>query len=638
MRGKKAIGGPQSSNSKAPESIRLAAALLKLASDEFGKGLVKTDAGAVARLAALLERWLLMDNGRVKVEPGYQSFGLATTALERACGITLPAKKVAESVIRLRAAGLGCMKNWLLPVKVKARNLPAALIAAALGELGSARKWAESQARPELSGAPLLVIIRDQGQGRFAMLDRILDQAGFWELLEKALAASGKSRRDFRIVVKSNISMLGRRTDDGVYTDPLLVRHFFLRLAERGFESLAVVDAQNLYGGYYLNRGVGIISAHAGYAGFYLDRPISEAQLFLANGRSASFRICDLTDEPVEHDFKADLGKHPLGKTWVEAEFRISFAKAKTHLHEFYTAGVKNVYGALPLQDKPVEYHGKMLSERLTAAMLREFPAHFSLVDAYLTADGFYGAAWQVRPCVTKTLIASSSIIATDAVTSMMMKYDPFESAFFCRAVQELGMVPFSIQGQFAYFHGWRKVPRIQPFVSHNLEKFLRSPSEISGALFTQGTDKIFPLRHPKAVKSLRAALFISYFVRAIFDPGLLSLYLRKARARARAALSPGAARLFSRFEFAGQALLELSPPECEQLLQILSGKSDQTAPTNITAAHAGQIFWTGKAYEFQTMRATASLSAVELLRGIDKGLYSASDLARELEHWKDFK
>jgi len=416
------------------------------------------------------------------------------------------------------------------------------------------------------------------------------------------------------------------------------VRHFFLRLAERGFTNLAVVDAQNLYGGYYLNRGVGVISAHAGYLGFYSDKPEREAKVFLEGGREQSFKIIDLTDEMVEHDFGGDLGKHPLGKIWTEADFRVSFSKAKTHLHEFYTVGVKNVYGALPLQDKPVEYHGKMLSERLTAAMLRDFPAHFSIVDAYLTADGFYGASWQVKPCVTKTIIASSSIIGTDATAAMMMKYDPFEAAFFSRAVMVLGLMPFIIKGEFSFFPGWRKVPRIQPFVSHNLEKYLRSPSEVSGALFTQGTDKIFPLKHPKAVKTLRVILFSTYFVRALFDPGLASLYLRNAWLKLRADLKKDALPLFNRLEPVRDALLELSTDERRQLISILSQGNSKPASTQITCAHADEIFWRGKAYPFSTMRSTGMLSAVELLRGIDQGLYSQAELAKEIEAWKNFE
>jgi len=627
------------------ETILLAATLLKLAREEFGPGLVKDDAETAARLSVLLESWDLIENRKIKMEPGFESFWLATVALERACNISLPKKQVPESVIRLRAGGKRCMKNWLVPAKVKASGFPASLIEETRTRLESAKQWAQTQAKPELSStsasspsAALVVINKDNGEGRFALLDKTLQESGFWETIERALVASGKSRNDFRVVVKSNISMLIRRADDGIYTDPLLVRHFFLRLAERGFSNLAVTDAQNLYGGYYLNRGVGVISAHAGYLGFYSDKPEREAKVFLADGREQSFKIIDLTDEMKDHDFGGDLGKHPLGKSWTEADFRVSFSKAKTHLHEFYTVGVKNVYGALPLQDKPVEYHGKMLSERLTAAMLRDFPAQFSIVDAYLTADGFYGASWQVRPCVTKTIIASSSILGTDATAAMMMKYDPFEAAFFSRAVMILGLSPFIIKGGFSFFPGWRKVPRIQPFVSHNLEKYLRSPSEVSGALFTQGTDKIFPLKHPKAVKALRVILFSTYFVRAIFDPGLASLYLRNAWLKLRASFNKDALPLFNRLGPVREAMLELSTEERSQLISILSQSNSKPAPTQITCAHAHEIFWRSKAYTFQTMRPTGMLSAVELLRGIDQGLYSQAELAKELEAWKNFE
>ena len=53
---------PQAQN---PQNLLLAATLLKLAQDEFKEGLVKNDAETAARLSALLERWSLIENGKI---------------------------------------------------------------------------------------------------------------------------------------------------------------------------------------------------------------------------------------------------------------------------------------------------------------------------------------------------------------------------------------------------------------------------------------------------------------------------------------------------------------------------------------------------------------------------------------------
>ena len=51
------------------------------------------------------------------------------------------------------------------------------------------------------------------------------------------------------------------------------------------------------------------------------------------------------------------LGVHPVSRVWREADFRISFAKNKTHSYAYYTLTLKNIYGALPLANKFKEYH-----------------------------------------------------------------------------------------------------------------------------------------------------------------------------------------------------------------------------------------------------------------------------------------
>ncbi len=616
--------------------VLAAATLLGLAGKEFGEDKVRRDAEAVCRLAALMDEWSLLDGSRIKMEPGLESLWLATRALALASGAQVPAMKIAESAIRLRAHAHFCKKPWLLPAAVDEKRLDGELIEEAM-KLAAHQRSAPVEKPEPGDNTAVVAIMKDDGRGRFALLDQALEESGFREVLDGKFQASGKAREDFRVCIKTNVSMLLRRSDDGIYTDPLLVRHLILRLAERGFTNISVIDAQNLYGGYYLNRGVGMMAAWAGYQGFWEDRPAETAEVYLADGRTAGFEIRDMTDEPVEVDLGGRLGKHPMGKTWIEADFRISFAKAKTHLHDFYTLGVKNVYGALPLQDKPVEYHGKVLSERLTAAMTREFPVHFSIIDAYLTADSWYGAAWQAKANETLTIAASPSIIAADVACSMMMRYDPFISAFFARAAMVLGVEPFRIRGEFHHFPGWRKVPEIQPLVSHNMEsRVLRSPSEISGAVFTQGTDKVFPIKHPKVVWALRLLLPWSYLVRAGFDKGLVSFYLYRARCRVSAFLGRGRLPLFGRYPKARDAILEMDRSERARLLEILRGPDGAgPAPTDLTRAQGSEIFRRGRAHRFETMRSPAAFAAVELLRGVDSGQWSEDELARELEYWK---
>jgi len=620
------------------ESVLLSTAFLHLSEKEFGKERIKINPESISRLAALLELWSLLDEGRIKMEPGFESFWLATRALSLVSDLSSPELMIAKSTIALRGKAQRCMKAWLLPEKIDPRRYPESVVEKALSHLEVARQWARSQENPHLSSvAPRVAVAKGQGQDRFALLDRVLDGSGFWENIEKKLQASGKKDEDFQIAIKANISMILRRSDDGVYTDPLLVRHLLRRLAERGFRNLVILDAQNLYNNFYWNRSVGQIAAWAGYLGYWSSKPAESASVYYDKKQKVNIQIRDMTQEAVEFDFGGNLGRQWLGRTWMEADYRISFAKAKTHHFDYYTLGVKNVFGALPSQNKPLVYHRHRLAETLTAAMIKNFPVHFSLIDAYHTADGCFGAAWQARACKTHTLIASSSLLAADAACAMMMKYDPFISSFFSLTACTIGVEPFQIREGFCFWPGWRRASHLVPFFSHNLEKFIFSPCEISGALFTQGTDPIFRLKHRTTVRIMRFMVPICYVIRILFDPALLGLYANQLKASLLSLFHRNRTPIFRRSYKAKNAFLELSRTERVRLLAILKeAHIPRSASAGFASAEGTEVRWNGQSYAFMTGRSPAALAAVELLRGADSGLWSKDELVHELEFWKN--
>ena len=82
----------------------------------------------------------------------------------------------------------------------------------------------------------------------------------------------------------------------------------------------------------------------------------------------------------MPHRFDGPLGDHFVGPTWRDADFRISFAKNKTHTWAWYTLCLKNIYGVLPLQDKIREYHNKREIYYPTIDMMVAFPIHFGVI------------------------------------------------------------------------------------------------------------------------------------------------------------------------------------------------------------------------------------------------------------------
>ncbi len=130
------------------------------------------------------------------------------------------------------------------------------------------------------------------------------------------------------------------KLDPSTYTDPELVEHLVERIREKGFTNIAVAEAQSTLGNYYDNRTVQNMASYLGYS-------------------ATNYRIVDLTLEKEPHDYGGMLGRHFIGPTWRDADFRVSFAKNKTHIFSGYTLTLKNIYGTFPTQDKLKAYHTK---------------------------------------------------------------------------------------------------------------------------------------------------------------------------------------------------------------------------------------------------------------------------------------
>lgn len=285
-------------------------------------------------------------------------------------------------------------------------------------------------------------VVSVRGDDKYALLDDVLARADLAGALERRLAATGRSRDALAIAIKPNFMFMYSEHDRSTFTDPELVEHLVDWLRARGFTNLAVVEAQSAYGNYFFDRGVRHVAEVVGYA---------------PRGR---YRIVDLTEEMVPHRFDGPLGEHFVGPTWRDAEFRISFAKNKTHTWAWYTLCLKNIYGTLPLQDKIHEYHNKREIYYPAIDSLIAFPVHFGLVDAFVSADGPFGIFADRDPNPTRTVLGGENIVAVDWVGARKMGLDPMVSRYMQLAVQAFGRPALELVGDDAVYPAWRNVPR----------------------------------------------------------------------------------------------------------------------------------------------------------------------------------
>jgi uncharacterized protein (DUF362 family) len=289
------------------------------------------------------------------------------------------------------------------------------------------------------------VAVRDPD--KFKALDRVLEETAFFLKLDGARQESGKKKEDFFIVVKPNFMFMYNTQDRSTYTDPQLVEYLLDRIYERGYRNLAVAEARSTYGIFFTNREVKTVGRHIGLT-------------------EKNYRLIDLSEDLKDYQYSGKLGNHYVNREWKQADFRIAFAKNKTHSYARYTLCLKVIYGALPEENKFLEYHHKRDIYSTTIEFIRHFPIHFSLIDAHISADGPFGIFADKKPNVTETIIGSEDIVAADWIGAAKMGLDPMVSDYMKQAVEAFGKPQMKLAGDRSIYPGWVNVTDIIPEVA----------------------------------------------------------------------------------------------------------------------------------------------------------------------------
>jgi uncharacterized protein (DUF362 family) len=181
------------------------------------------------------------------------------------------------------------------------------------------------------------------------------------------------------------------------------------------------------------------------------------------------YRIVDLSLDLEPHTFSGKLGSHYVNRQWKTADFRISFAKNKTHVYAMYTLALKCIYGALPMENKFKEYHHDRDIFSTTIEFLRHFPAHFAFIDAYLSSDGPFGVFADKEPNRTDSIIASEDLVACDWIGAAKMGLDPMDSDYMKQAVAAFGKPRIKLTGDRTIYPDWENVGDVLPWGALNV-------------------------------------------------------------------------------------------------------------------------------------------------------------------------
>ncbi|MGH2942278.1 MAG: DUF362 domain-containing protein [Solirubrobacteraceae bacterium] len=287
----------------------------------------------------------------------------------------------------------------------------------------------------------------ETGAEPLAVVNSVVAASGFLAHVDGACAAAGTPRARFAIAIKPNLMGGGDPRATGDRTDPALVEHLVALLRQGGFRTIAIVESALREA-----PAVAELAARAGYAG-------------------DGYEIVDLAQEQVPFQYGGVLGDHVAGRTWRDADYRISFGKAKTQWQCFFSGCLANLYGCLPEPDKLERYHGTgheffeccvLVAERL--------PVDFGFLDAFVGGDGRRSHAHRRGTRDTRTILASDNVYALDWVAGEKMGLAPELSFVLQEALLRWGRIGITRHGNVATWDPWTNVRPATVAAAHLLE------------------------------------------------------------------------------------------------------------------------------------------------------------------------
>ena len=266
-------------------------------------------------------------------------------------------------------------------------------------------------------------------------------------------------------------------------TDSQLLDELARYVRACGCKDVAVVEGRNIYDQFYGNRSVQDVARY-----FDISSP--------------HFRVVDLSEEQVPHSYFRGMAQYTVGHTWKDADFRISFAKMKSHPVELAHLTIGNLEGIGARCDQFLFAERQADRETATMMLLDEFPPHFSIIDAYeQAADGLVGVMGCPQPPAPLRFYAGTDALAVDMVAMRHMGMaDPRESSTLRAACHWFGdpCNNIEIDGPDEPLRNWRS-----PYHSEisTILSFLALPVYVlgsaRGALFVPQMDRdAFPLLH----------------------------------------------------------------------------------------------------------------------------------------------
>ena len=282
-----------------------------------------------------------------------------------------------------------------------------------------------------------VAVIQRSGAPAAKLLDEASEAGGLWRVLRSRRASRRCRKVDLRVAVKPDLDAFAPGSPTA--TDPTLVEALVTSLRRAGYPNVVVCDGRNRPDGWLLNRDALAVPDLLGY-GF-------------EDADGEPYEVAWVEDDPrvVPTNSHDPGGALQVCGAWVDADVRISFAKAKTDETWGYALGLQNLLGLVA----PGCPAAGWAPEDRVLHLLRRVPPHFALVDAVTGSDGSAGSAVP-RPVATNTVIASPSLLLADWTGALKMGADPHVSPLNAQAFELEGLpAAWHLEGEASPWPAW---------------------------------------------------------------------------------------------------------------------------------------------------------------------------------------
>jgi uncharacterized protein (DUF362 family) len=353
---------------------------------------------------------------------------------------------------------------------------------------------------PVGSGGTVYVVEGSATGDKLAIFRRLLDDSGLDEQLRERAADLGKSAGELTVAVKPSFMMGYHLRDRSPITDPELLVELARYLHEAGCRTVYVVEARNIYDRFYQHRSVTEVARYFGI-------------------ESSLFEVVDLSDEQVPCGYVRGMAQYTIGRTWRDADFRISFGKLRSHPAEGVSLAIGNLEGTGTRCEEFFFVERQTHRDTGLMMLLDAFPPHFSLLDGYdLAPDGLVGVMGCPRAKSPRRFYAGVDPLAVDIVAARHLRLaDPRRCSFIRTACHWFGdpSDSITISGPDLPVKDWR-----DPYHSEwsTLLSLLSMPvyrfGSCRGALFVPEMDPVaFPPLEPEPLAARLARSGVRAFL-----------------------------------------------------------------------------------------------------------------------------